>query len=222
MPERVIRLALDINVLYADLCGMRNRVRSTACSDLVGWVRDGWCPAGPVQLITSVPIIENWADVLRRKLGYDPDEAAARAWLLEHYALEGPVGTPPSIVVGSGHVPFRSEADIIASLERHAAPGNRDKLLDELSDDRHVLLSALAGRADILATADLADFAAGPVIRFARDDVVVYPMAGHSLVIAQPRFLARWLRLGTVPDAAFIRDNEAEFTSRDDRPAWMD
>ena len=64
--------------------------------------------------------------------------------------------------------------------------------------------------------------AEGPAIRFMRDDVVVYPIAGPSLVIAQPRFLARWLRIGTVPDAAFIRNDEADLMPRDDRPAWMD
>ena len=143
--------------------------------------------------------------------------------------LEGFVDLPPEFAaavfqIGSP-VPQESEASqnhLGRTLRRHAEPENRDKLRDELSDDRHVLLSALAGRADILATADLADFAEGPGIRFMRDDVVVYPIAGPSLVIAQPHFLARWLRIGTVPDTAFIRNDEADLMPRDDRPAWMD
>jgi hypothetical protein len=81
--NRVLRLALDINVLVAELLAARKGRRGTASAMLVESVRDGTCPAGPVQLVTSLPIIENFANVLRRHLGYSPSEAAEKAWLLE-------------------------------------------------------------------------------------------------------------------------------------------
>ena len=52
-------------------------------------VRNGESDAGPVQLITSVPVIENWASVLVRRFNFDKDEETA--WLLHDYALEGPL-----------------------------------------------------------------------------------------------------------------------------------
>ena len=56
---------------------------------------------GPVQLITSVPVIETWANVLRRHFGYTADAAGAKAWILQEYAESGPLGLHPQIVLGS-------------------------------------------------------------------------------------------------------------------------
>ncbi len=75
-PDRVIRLALAINVLVADLLAPRRGRRGTASAILVDAVRDGICPAGPVQLVTSLPIIENFANVLQRHFGYTASEAS--------------------------------------------------------------------------------------------------------------------------------------------------
>ena len=213
-PERVVRLSLDLNVLWSDQRARDLGVRGTAASMLVDAVRDGRCPAGPVQLITAVPVIEAWADVLRRHLGYAPDAAREKADLLQDYAIQGPMAASPRLVVGSGHVPFGTEQEVLDSIRTHAEPENADKLFDELADDRNVLLAALAGQADLLATSDADLFTKGNAIALERPDVVLHPFAGRILVVAKPSFVAYWLRLGYVPDQAFVEARPDEFKAK--------
>ena len=220
-PSRVLRLSLDINVFAADRIARDRRRRGTACSMLVEAVRAGYCPTGPVQLITSVPLIENWADVLRRKFGYSPDAAQELAWILQAYAEEGPLGFGAQVVVGSGHIPFETEEQMRKAVETHAGPRNKGKLFNEMEDDRHVLLSALAGRAEILATSDLDDFQRGPSMLMERDDVTLFPNGDAPLVIAKPSFVAFWLRQGVIPDYAFMRGRPDEFVFKEKAEAVL-
>lgn len=212
--KRAIRLTLDINVLVADILSAAKGLRGTAASLLVEAVRTGTCPAGPVQLVTSLPIIENYANVLVRRLGYDADAAEEKAWILEQYGLEGPMPGYPYVSIGSGYVPFETEEELRQSIANHLGRPEADKLFHEIQDDRYVLETALAGRADILATADVAGFAKGPVVQFERNDVLLFPFADRTLVIAAPRFVVYWLSQGIVPDAQFIADNLNDFVRR--------
>jgi len=211
--EPTIRVALDINVLVADLlAGMRGR-RGTAAATLVNMVRRGTCPAGPLQLITSLPVIENYANVLRRHFDYDAADADEKAWILQQYALEGPAPNAPYVTVGAGYIPFETEEELRRSIVAHASRKDTDKLFHEIQDDRYVLETALAGRADILATGDMQGFAKGPAVSFQRDDVILFPFAGRDLVIATPQFVVHWLSQGIVPNAAFIAGHAGDFTS---------
>jgi len=209
-----LRLALDINVLVADILSAAKGLRSTAASVLVEAVRSGTCPAGPVQLVTSLSIIENYANVLVRRLGYEVDAAEEKAWILEQYALEGPMPGHPYLSVGSGYIPFETEEELHQSIANHLGRPEADKLFHEIQDDRYVLETALAGRADVLATADMAGFARGPVTQFERNDVLVFPFADRNLVIGTPRFVVYWLSQGVVPDAQFIAENPKDFVRR--------
>ena len=212
--ERAIRLTLDINVFIADILSSEIGRRNTAASFLVEAVRTGISPAGPVQLVTSLPIIENYANVLSRRLGYDTAAAEERAWILQQYALEGPTPDHPYLGVGSGYIPFETEEEWRRSVATHLGRPEADKLFHEIQDDRYVLETALVGRADILATADVAGFAKGPAIRFERNDVLLFPFADRALVIASPRFVVYWLSQAVVPDAQFIADNPKDFVRR--------
>lgn len=212
--DRILRLALDINVLVADLLATRKGRRGTASAMLVDAVRDGMCPAGTVQLVTSLPVIENFTSVLRRHFGYTAFEAAERAWLLEQYTLEGPMPDHPAVAVGTGYIPFETETELRQAVEAFAERADEAKLFNEVRDDRYVLETALAGRADILATADIKDFIRGPAIPLERDDVVLFPFAGRTLVIATPAFTAYWLRQGVVPDAGFVDARPDEFQTK--------
>jgi len=212
-PDRTIRLALDINVLIADILAAGQGRRNTAATLLVEAVRSGICPAGPVQLVTSLPVIENYANVLHRRLGYAAAAADDRAWILQQYALEGPFAEPPYLVVGSGYIPFETEEQLRQSIASHLSRPEVDKLFHEVQDDRYVLETALAGRADILVTADVAGFAKGPAVRFQRNDVVLFPFVDRTLVIAAPRFATYWLWQGIVPDAGFIADHPEDFVA---------
>jgi hypothetical protein len=215
-PEPVIRLTLDLNVFVADLIAAERRVKATAASALVEAVRDGVCPAGPVQLVVSIPMLEALADVLVRKLAYPRDDAALLTDIIAAYASEGPVPTPPLITLGTGFIPFADEHDIARAIANRMS--RRDKpLFDEIEDDRHVLTTALAGRADILVTANIRDFIRGPTIRLARTDVALYPISDSMLVIATPTFVRHWLWQGIIPDAGFINARPDEFPL--ERPA---
>ncbi|MBV9427107.1 MAG: PIN domain-containing protein [Bradyrhizobiaceae bacterium] len=209
-----LRLAIDINVLVADILSAGKGLRNTAASALVEAVRTGTCPAGPIQLVTSLPIIENYANVLVRRLGYDAADADEKAWILQQYALAGPMPGYPYLSVGSGYIPFETEEGLRQSIANHLGRPEADKLFHEIQDDRYVLETALAGRADILATADLAGFTKGPAIQFERNDVLLFPFAEHTLVIATPRFVVYWLSQGIAPNAQFIADNPKDFARR--------
>jgi hypothetical protein len=207
--ERVVRIALDINVLVADILS-RDRRRASAATRMVEAATSGRCAAGPVQLVTSLPIIENYADVLRRRLGYDPETAQEKAWLLEQYAHEGAVPTNPFVPVGTGYVPFETEADARRAAEAHLRRED-GQLFDEIRDDRYVLETALVGRADLLVTCDVRDFRRGPAVRFERDDLLLFPLADRTLVICSPAFAAHWLGQGIIPDAGFVAANPLDF-----------
>jgi hypothetical protein len=209
--ERIIRLAVDINVFVADILSSRPQGRASASTRIVEAVREGRCPAGPVQLIASLPLIENFANVLQRHLGYSRASADEKAWLLEQYALEGPMPSHPHITVGSRYIPFETERQLSQALELQLRPENATKLFNEIQDDRYVLETALAGRADILVTADVHGFRKGSAVRFTRNDVLLFPVADRTLVIGSPYFAAHWLFQGTAPDATFVASRPEEF-----------
>lgn len=202
MTTRAIRLTLDLNVLVSDLIARERGIAATAASMIVDAVRDGISPAGPVQLVVSIPMIEAYADVLERRLDYPREAAFAKAEMLGAYALEGPMPIAPLITVGAGFVPFATEEEIRQAAKAFVGR-KRPGLFDEIEDDRHVLLTAIGGRADILVTNNLADFLRGPARRV-RDDVLVVPLADRSLVVANAAFARYWLSQGVIPDADFI------------------
>lgn len=207
---------MDINVWFADLLASTKGKSGTAAQFVANCIRDGGCPAGPVQFITSVPVIENWVSVLERRFGYAAAEANEQAALLYDYASDGALGIPPSIVVGAGHIPFADDVSERESAIAHKA--KTDKRFGEVEDDRHVLLSAVAGEANILATSDVDDFLRGPALQLeGRSDVIIYPTAVSGLVIARPAFVRHWLEQGVVPDFKFIESSSDEF--RFSRPA---
>lgn len=213
--DRVIRLTPDINVLVADQLSRRRGLRTSAATTIVDAVRDGACPAGPVQLVISLPMIEAYANVLARRLGYVRTEAEEKAWLLAEYALAGPAPDRPYLPVGAGFIPFETEAELRQSIEARQRSSEAAKLFHEVQDDRYVLETALAARADILVTADLDDFIRGPAIRLQRPDVALFPFVDMTLVVAKPSFAAYWLRQGVVPDAAFIAARREDFPRAD-------
>ena len=208
---RVIRLTPDINVLIADQLSRRRGLRASAATMIVDAVKDGTCPAGPVQLVISLPMIEAYANVLERRLGYFRTGAEEKAWLLAEYAQAGPMPAQPYLPIGAGFIPFETEEQLRQSIEARQQSPDTAKLFHEVQDDRYVLETALAGRADILVTADLDDFVRGPAIRLQRADVVLFPFGDTTLVVAKPSFAAYWLRQGIVPDFAFIAKRPDEF-----------
>ncbi|HVC62545.1 MAG TPA: hypothetical protein VND19_19545 [Acetobacteraceae bacterium] len=129
-------------------------------------------------------MIEACATMLARPLGYARTEAEEKAWLLADYALAGPMPDRPYLPVGAGSMPFETAQRLRESVEAPQRSSETAKLFHEVQDDRYVL----AGRADILVTADLDDFIRGPSVRLQRPDVGRFPFSDTTLVIAKPNF----------------------------------
>ena len=209
-----VRLCLDINVFFADLLSKKTRRLPTAASQIVQWVDDARFPGGLVQLVVSIPMLEQWQNVLLRHFNVAPEDAATMAEGLYDLSEQGPEGEPPHLVLGSGFLPFASENDMNAAMQSHAKaqqPGSVKKLFDENEDDRYVLLTALTGCADLLVTTNMNDFRRGVIREFGREDMFVISHAHHDLVVVKPFFAAYWLRQGCVPNAAYVYDNPAIF-----------
>jgi hypothetical protein len=75
------------------------------------------------------------------------------------------------------------------------------------TEDRHVLEVAVAGDADVLVTANLADFAMNGIARIGDGARLrVYAAAGRKpLLIAHPDQVRDWLRGGVAPTGDFTR-----------------
>ena len=112
----------------------------------------------------------------RAGLGREADHGAARSDAGEGRA--DPAGDHPYLLLGgTGVLPLRD------------------------AEDRHVLEVAVAGHADVLATANLGDFTGAnfePLGNWTRA-LLYKPLAAPPLVIAHPDHVATWLRSGIVP-----------------------
>lgn len=135
---------------------------------LLDAVREGQSSRGPLSLVISWGMLETLREVLARELGFSAADAARLMELVASYATEG-----PSLTLGG-----------VGVMPIHDA------------EDRHVLETAWAGRADVFATANLRDFVQedsevlvdGRVYRLAR--------GGRTMVMAHPFDVLRWLRGG--------------------------
>jgi hypothetical protein len=73
----LIRIYLDLNVWFADFPGTRRGRRDGSGPWLADAVRTATSPAGPLQLVVSLGMLDRLALVLAREFGVDP--AAANA-----------------------------------------------------------------------------------------------------------------------------------------------
>ena len=176
----LLRLCLDLNVWVADLLSTRRGRRGGSSPWLADAVRSGACPAGPLQLVVSLGMLDRLALVLAREFQVEADAAETLARAIGNVASFGPAGDHPHAGVGGGVYPLRDE------------------------EDRHVLEVAVTGEADLLVTANMADFEAADIRKVdggAR--LRLHPHPGRAaLVIAHPDQARDWLRNGTPPLAA--------------------
>jgi hypothetical protein len=129
--------------------------------------------------------------------------------------MAGPIPQSPSLVVAAGVAPFETKVQSEILKRRWYLDQSDGQLFHEIQDDRYVLEAALAGRADIMATANLADFNRRDAVQLTRDDLLLYPTAERSLVIAKPSFVAHWMRQGFVPDTRFVLQHPGDFQRRE-------
>ncbi len=162
----MLRVCLDLNVWCGAFLSRQLGRDDTATLALVEAVRTGRSPRGPVALIVSWGMLDRLAQVLARDLGYTRPDADRLVTLIASYAEDG-----PSLALGGvGVMPIPD------------------------AEDRHVLETAWAGEADILVTANLADF-------IQHDDETVIDgrlyrsrRAGKTMILAHPFEAIAWLR----------------------------
>ncbi|MDP3856117.1 putative toxin-antitoxin system toxin component, PIN family [Phenylobacterium sp.] len=165
----VVRICLDLNVWCAAYLADRAGRQGTASQTLVEAARSGQAGREPLQLVVSWGMLERLKLVLVGQLQFDLSEASALVDAIAGYAHIG-----PSLTLGRvGVIPIH---DI---------------------EDRHVLETAWAGRADVLVTANLQDFVQD-------DDEIVLEgrtyrltRGGGTMILAHPFEAAGWLRDGT-------------------------
>jgi predicted nucleic acid-binding protein len=162
------RICLDFNVWCDAFIARHLGRQDTATMALVEAVRSGRSSRGPVSLVVSWGMLERLWTVLVRDLGFSQRDAARLAELVASYAKDG-----PSLTVGGvGVIPIHD------------------------TEDLHVLETAWAGKADILATANLDDFIQADDELVMEGRVWRLTRGGETMILAHPFEAASWLREG--------------------------
>ena len=162
------RICLDLNVWCAAYLADRAGRRGTASQTLIEAARGGPVERESLQLVVSWGMLERLRFVLVERLQFDPSDANALVDAIAGYAHMG-----PSLTLGGvGVIPIQD------------------------TEDRHVLETAWAGRADILVTANLDDFVqdGDEVVRAGRAYRLNH--GGKTMILAHPFEAAGWLRDG--------------------------
>lgn len=182
--DRAVRVLLDVNIFVGNIIAHDRGHHGTATQTLLDMVSSHrWGRADRAQLIVSFEMIDTLETVLRR-LDYPEERITAYCGAIIDVMKYGPDGLYPYIVLG----------------------GEEQFPLPDV-EDAGVLATAFAGRADILVTDNLKDFA-GKDVRVVDTQGVAtrsgmrtlqalrYRMGDADVIIAHPFDVMRWMRLG--------------------------
>ncbi len=178
-----VRVCLDLNVLVANFISLGSP-RPTAVKMLVDTVRTGRWGEAPAAIVISAKMLSDLETVLARS--FPADTARAAATDIASISMSARSSSGPLLVLGGGYVAMQDGEDI------------------------GVFETAIAGRADILVTANIADFMRGPranidtQVFLYKDDMPVglvfhRSVAGNPLFIVTPQVAAEWRRSGVLP-----------------------
>lgn len=163
-----MRICLDLNVWCGAFIARRLGRQDTATIALVEAVGQGQSPLGSLSLVVSWGMLERLNVVLARDLGFSAADAARLMELVASYAREG-----PSLTLGGlGVIPIHD------------------------TEDRHVLETAWAGRADVFATANLRDFVQDDSEVILEGRVYRLSRGGRTMMVAHPFDVLQGLRNG--------------------------
>lgn len=169
------RLCLDLNVWCAAVLARAAGRANTASQLLADAAVSGNCALGPTRPVVSWPMLTRLEMVLVRDLRFSREGAHRQIVLLARAAAADPAGGGPYVVLGgSGLVP----------------------LVDE--EDARVLEAAVAGRADVVATANLPHFLNYRSEILVPGRIALHRTAEHEVVIAHPAEVAQWVRTGEI------------------------
>ncbi len=172
-----LRVCLDLNIWCAALLADRKGRQNTASQSLVAMVRQGFCLSSPVQFVISWGMLNRLLKVLVQDLKVSAQTAELYISTIAAYARLGAMGASPQLTLGGiGVIPLRD------------------------TEDAHVMETAIAGKANILITANFKDF-------ISKDTQVVIPgrhavyrgSDDHTFQVVHPYLMMDWLRVGQIP-----------------------
>jgi len=166
----VLRVCLDLNVWFGAFLSERLGRTDTAAQFLVDSIRSGDSARGPVALVISWGMLNRLRDVLARH-GVEADLADRLVQIIATYGREG-----PSLTLGGVGV-----------------------LAIDDTEDRHVLETAIAANADLLATHNLDDFVGSDVEVLVPGRFLAAAHGGRKVLIAHTFDAAAWLRGVALP-----------------------
>ena len=172
----VLRLCLDLNIwVTALLADIRGR-QGTACQTIVERVQQGHCLCQPVQLIVSWGMLNRLRQVLIQNLQVSTPTVEQYLNTITAYAQLGAMDLSPQLTLGgTGILPLRDLEDV------------------------HVLETAIAGKADVLITANFRDFLAKDTNVIAPERHAIHTTADHAFQIVHPYLFLAWMRDGQIP-----------------------
>lgn len=168
---KVLRWCLDLNIWCAALLADIKGSQDSACQNLVEIVRNGRCEYGEVQLIISWGMLNRLQSVLVR-LGISENNAVGYVDVIRAYG-----SLSPSLTLGgTGIIPLQDE------------------------EDRHVLETALAGKADVLITANFKDFLGKETQMLIPEIHYQYTSPDQVVEIVHPYLMMEWIRTGVLSE----------------------
>ena len=174
-PGEVFRLCLDLNVWCSAYLARLRGHEDTASQVLVGVARRGECALGPTQIVISWGMLSRLRAVFENAFRVPRLEVDVQIEDIAGFARLGAAGQAPYVLLGgTGLMPLRD------------------------TEDAHVLDTAVAGDAHVLATFNFDDF-----LSYRTEEVVPGRIAIHAgprrrLLIAHPSVAVRWVREGRI------------------------
>src|ERR1019366_1776753 len=164
-----LRLCLDLNVWCASFLADRAGRNNTSAQRLVSSVRSGLSPLGPVQLVISWGMLNRLRKVFILDWNIDHETTDELIQAIVGYANLGPGGMGPQLTLGgTGLMPIRDD------------------------EDAHVLDTAIAASADILVTANMADFLPRHIEIIAPERLARFVHPKKAVLIAHPFIVRDW------------------------------
>lgn len=170
-----LRVCLDLNVWVANLLAGRLGRTGTATQTCVAAVQRGATSFGDAQLVISWGMLTRLRAVLEDKLALPSEVVGPYLAAIAASARVGAPGAPLVVLGGTGAMPIRD------------------------AEDAHVVAVAVAGYADVIVTANFADFVPYQAVVVQPDRVAVLAHAAGRLVVAHPAAFAEWVRGGALP-----------------------
>ena len=171
----ILKLCLDLNIWCAALLAEKKNRQNTACQTLVKIVRERECAWGQVELVISWGMLNRLEKVLVKDLQVSTLTAQLYLKSIEDYTWQ----SPQLALGGTGIIPLQD------------------------LEDAQVLETAVAGKAQVLVTANFKDFIDKNVEIVIENRHGVYRSADFKCQIVHPYLMVHWLNTLVSPNSKF-------------------